>query len=140
MRGKNTRSMAIPLMKCTRKNKSGFWKNIKHFTRDEFKCKCGKHCDGFPVEPEKKLVTVADRVREHFGKSAIISSGVRCRLRNAELPGSAANSLHLKGYAMDFAVIGVSAAKLLAFVRTLPGVAEAYAIDGSYVHMGVEKY
>ena len=41
---------------------------------------------------------------------------------------------------MDFAVPGISAKTLLAYVRTLPEVDEAYAIDGSYVHMGVEKY
>lgn len=115
-----------------------FWQEIRYFRREEFRCTCrGRGCDGFPTEPAERLVRNAEAARIHFGKAAIVSSGVRCRLRNAELPGSAANSLHLRGYAMDFAVIGVSATKLLAFVQTLPGVAEAYAIDGSYVHMGV---
>ena len=118
-----------------------FWDEIDYFDRSEFKCTCGgRGCTGFPAEPRERLVRNADNARRHFGKVAIVSSGVRCTLRNSELPGSAANSLHLSGRAMDFAVSGVSSATLLAYVKTLPEVHEAYAIDGSYVHMGVQKY
>lgn len=117
-----------------------FWKEIQYFDRSEFRCTCGgRGCNGFPAEPVQQLVRNADAVRIRFGSPVIVSSGVRCQKRNAELPGSAVNSLHLRGKAMDFAVVGVSAAAVLAYVRTLPGVDEAYAIDGSYVHMGVEK-
>ena len=118
-----------------------FWEEIEFFARDEFKCTCGgRGCNGFPAEPRERLVRNADAVRKHFGNVARVSSGVRCALRNSELPGSAANSLHMSGRAMDFHVTGVSAEKLLAYVKTLPEVHEAYAIDGNYVHMGVEKY
>lgn len=118
-----------------------FWMEIRYFKREEFRCTCrGRGCGGFPAEPRERLVRNADQARKHFGKAAIVSSGVRCVLRNSELPGSAGNSLHLRGRAMDFAIPGVTADALLAYVRTLPGVDEAYAIDGSYVHMGVEKY
>lgn len=118
-----------------------FWEEIRHFTREEFRCTCrGRGCDGFPAEPSQRLVRNAELARVKFGRPAIVSSGLRCPLRNGELPGSAANSLHLSGRAMDFAVTGVSAKTLLAFVRGLPQVHEAYAIDGNYVHMGVEKY
>ena len=117
-----------------------FWQEITWFRREEFRCTCGgRGCDGFPAEPAERLVRNAQAAREHFGRAALVSSGVRCVLRNGELSGSAANSLHLKGKAMDFCVRGVSAQKLLEYVRTLPCVDEAYAIDGSYVHMGVEK-
>ena len=118
-----------------------FWDEIKFFVRSEFKCTCGgRGCSGFPEEPRGRLVRNADTARRYFGRPAIVSSGVRCPLRNSELPGSAANSLHLTGRAMDFAIPGVSAAQLLAYVKTLPEVHEAYAIDESYVHMGVQKY
>ena len=53
---------------------------------------------------------------------------------------SAANSLHLRGKAMDFRIRGISAAELCAYVKQLPGVDEAYCIDNQFVHMGVEKY
>ena len=122
-------------------NNETFWDKIEFFDRNEFRCTCGgRGCNGFPAEPGERLVRNAEAARTHFGQPATVSSGVRCGLRNSELPGSAANSLHLSGRAMDFEVSGVSAAKLLAYVQTLPEVHEAYAIDGSYVHMGVQKY
>ena len=118
-----------------------FWQEISCFERSEFKCTCGgRGCDGFPVEPAEQLVRNADAARKHFGKVARVSSGIRCKLRNSELPGSAANSLHMRGKAIDFCVTGVSANRLLKYIQTLPKVHEAYAIDGNYVHMGVEKY
>ena len=113
-----------------------WWKDIRYFTRAEFRCPCGK-CGGFPVEPEERLVRLADQVREHFGAPVIVSSGVRCQAHNDELPGSAKNSYHVKGKAMDFCVRGVPGAKLLAYVKTLP-VHYAYQIGNSdFVHMDV---
>ncbi|MDY4509178.1 MAG: D-Ala-D-Ala carboxypeptidase family metallohydrolase [Candidatus Faecousia sp.] len=114
----------------------GFWKDIRYFTRAEFRCPCGK-CGGFPVEPDETLVRLADQVREHFGAPATVSSGVRCQAHNDELPNSVPNSYHVKGKAMDFCVRGVSGAKLLAYVKTLP-VHYAYQINRSdFVHMDV---
>ena len=113
-----------------------WWKDIRYFTRAEFRCPCGK-CGGFPVEPDENLVRLADKVREHFGAPSAVSSGVRCQVHNDELRGSAKNSYHLRGKAMDFCVQGVSGAKLLAYVKTMP-VHYAYQINGSdFVHMDV---
>lgn len=118
-----------------------YWEEIRFFTREEFRCTCGgRGCDGFPADPRERLVRNAEWIREHFGKAVVVSSGVRCALRNGELPGSAANSLHMAGKAMDFRVAGIGSREVVAFARTLPRVHEIYAIDGSYVHMGVEKY
>lgn len=117
-----------------------FWEEITNFHREEFRCTCGgRGCNGFPAEPRERLVRNAQAARSHFGAAVDVSSGVRCSLRNAELPGSAVNSLHMQGKAMDFRVRGISAQQLLAYIRTLPEVDEAYAIDSQYVHMGVEK-
>ena len=114
----------------------GWWKDIRYFTRAEFRCPCGK-CGGFPVEPEETLVRLADQVRDHFGAPVMVSSGVRCQAHNDELPGSAKKSYHVKGKAMDFCVLGVSGAELLAYVKTLP-IHYAYQIKGSdFVHMDV---
>lgn len=113
-----------------------WWDEIRYFTRAEFRCPCGR-CGGFPVEPDETLVGLADRVREHFGAPANVSSGVRCQAHNDELSGSAKNSYHLRGKAMDFAVRGVSGSKLLDYVKT-QRVHYAYQISGSdYVHMDV---
>ena len=113
-----------------------WWQDIRYFTRAEFRCPCGK-CGGFPVEPDENLVRLADKVREHFGAPSTVSSGVRCQAHNDELPGSAKNSYHVRGKAMDFCVRGVSGATLLAYVKTLP-VHYAYQINESdFVHMDV---
>ena len=69
-------------------NSGTFWADIKHFERKEFKCKCGNiYCNGYPAEPQEKLVRVADKVREHFGATATVSSGLRCTRHNANVGG-----------------------------------------------------
>lgn len=52
----------------TDKNVGGtFWDEIKYFTREELKCKCGgRYCNGYPAEPQELLVRLAERAREHF--------------------------------------------------------------------------
>lgn len=118
-----------------------FWDEIEFFDHSEFKCTCGgRGCNGFPVEPVERLVRNLETTRKHFGKVVPVSSGVRCQLRNSELPGSAANSLHMRGKAADFAVTGIHSSVTLAYIKTLPNVDEAYAIDNSFVHMGVLEY
>lgn len=113
-----------------------FWDDIQYFSRNEFKCPCPR-CGGFPVEPVEKLVRIADRVRAQAGNKAHVSSGVRCVAHNAELPGSASNSRHLKGWAMDFRIDGLTSSQLLALVQAQSGVAYSYKIDDRYVHMDV---
>ena len=111
-----------------------WWEDIRYFTRAEFRCPCGA-CGGFPAEPAESLARLADRVREHFGAPATVSSGVRCPDHNRQV-GGVYNSFHLTGKAMDFRIQGRSAAQVLEFVRELP-VHYAYAIDESFVHMDV---
>lgn len=112
-----------------------WWKDIRHFTRAEFRCPCGR-CGGFPAEPDRKLAELADQVREHFGAPALPSSGVRCAEHNREV-GGVWNSFHLAGKALDFRIQGRGAAEVLSYVKTLP-VHYAYAIDESFVHMDIE--
>lgn len=114
-----------------------WWKDIKYFKRTEpyISCPCGK-CGGFPAEPSEKLMRLADKVREHFGKEMIPTSTVRCTSHNAKVNG-VYNSRHLAGKAMDFTIPGFSASSVLPYVQSL-GVRYAYAIDSSAVHMDVE--
>lgn len=114
-----------------------FWDDIRYFDREEFRCKCGgKYCTGFPEEPREKLIRVADRVREHFGNTATVSSGVRCPTHNAKV-GGVANSRHLSGKAMDFCVKGFSADIVLAYVSKQKDIRYCYAIDEWFVHMDI---
>lgn len=82
-----------------------FWDGIRYFVREEWRCQCGgKYCDGFPAEPQERLVRICDEIRARLGvPCAIVSaggSGVRCQRHNAEV-GGAANSYHLSGRAAD---------------------------------------
>lgn len=114
-----------------------FWDEIKYFTREEFKCKCGgKYCNGYPAEPQEPLVRAAVKVREHFGVPVTISSGLRCPTHNANNNG-VYNSRHLSGKAMDFSVRGFNATSVLPYVQSLSEIRYAYAIDSNWVHMDI---
>lgn len=112
-----------------------FWHGVTYFTREEFACRCG-NCGGFPEEPDRILVQLAERTRQHFGKPVLVSSGVRCAVHNAAV-GGVSNSRHLLGKAMDFCVQGYAAQPVLAYLQQQPELRYAYAIDGSYVHMDI---
>lgn len=114
-----------------------WWQDIRYFTREEFRCKCGgKYCSGFPAEPQEGMVRAIDNVREHFGKAFTPNSGVRCPTHNANV-GGASNSRHLYGKAVDFRVPGKTAAQVLDYLSTLPGLGYCYAIDANNVHMDI---
>ena len=114
-----------------------WWQDIRYFTRDEFRCKCGgKYCNGFPAEPQEGMVRAIDNVREHFGKAFTPNSGVRCPTHNANV-GGVSTSRHLYGKAVDFRVPGKTAAQVLAYLATLPGLGYCYAIDADNVHMDI---
>lgn len=114
----------------------GWWRSVRYFEKQEFACKCGT-CGGFPADPAEKLVRAAEKVREHFGAPAVISSGLRCPVHNMAV-GGVANSRHLLGKAMDFRIGGKTAAEVLSYVNQLPEIRYAYAIDTIFVHMDVE--
>ena len=117
------------------------WHGIRYWTRDEFKCRCGEYhapyCDGFPVEPDRTLVELADDVRAHFGRPGHRSSGIRCPWHNRD-SGGVYNSKHLEGKALDFWIDGVSGNQLLSYVQSDPRTNYAYIIEGNIVHMDVD--
>ena len=123
------------------KQPSDWWTGIRYWKREEFRCRCGAYhdpyCDGFPAEPQRKLVEMADRVRSHFGRPGHASSGLRCPRHNRDC-GGVSNSRHQTGKALDFCIEGNTAEKTLGYILTLSEVRYAYAIDGNYVHMDVE--
>lgn len=113
-----------------------FWKEIRFFQQEEFRCKCGRYCDGFPARMEYTAVAVADRARGYFGSPGYVSSGLRCPQHNKNC-GGAANSRHMAGKAVDLRIGGISGDTLLAYLKKQPEVRYAYCIDGSYVHFDV---
>lgn len=113
-----------------------FWDDIQYFTEKEFVCPCGK-CGGLPARPVEKLIRIADRVRAQAGRPAHVTSGVRCVAHNAELENSSPTSRHLKGWAMDFWIDGMTSTQLDALVGSQIGVAYHYKINDRCVHMDV---
>jgi hypothetical protein len=72
-----------------------------HFKRQEFACCCeGRYCTGYPAEMNGELLARLEAVRVVLGAPLIVTSGVRCPIRNREV-GGIANSRHLVGYAVD---------------------------------------
>lgn len=84
----------------TNSNTGTFWDEIKYFKKPEFACKCGKYCNGYPVEIDMNMVKIADEIRNRIGKPIQINSGIRCKTHNANV-GGVSNSQHLYGNAAD---------------------------------------
>ena len=81
-------------------NTGTVWDEIKYFKKQEFACKCGKYCNGYPAEIDMDMVKIADQIRARIGKPITINSGLRCKTHNANV-GGVSNSQHLYGNAAD---------------------------------------
>ena len=84
----------------TNGNTGTFWDEIRYFKKQEFACKCGKYCNGYPAEIDMNMVKIADKIRNRIGKPITINSGLRCKTHNANV-GGVSNSQHLYGTAAD---------------------------------------
>ena len=117
-----------------------FWDEIEYFDRSEFKCKCGgKYCNGYPAEPDERMVRIANRLRKNLGVPITIVSGLRCKTWNA-IQGGVANSQHMYGEAADIYARGVSQYRVEAELDKIGGVRYHYPIKGSSnVHFDVPK-
>lgn len=117
-----------------------FWDEIEYFERSEFKCKCsGKYCNGYPSEPDERMVRIADQLRKNLGVPITIVSGLRCKTWNA-IQGGVSNSQHMYGEAADIYARGVSQSRVEAELDKIGGVRYHYAIVGSNnVHFDVPK-
>lgn len=121
-------------------NKKTFWDEIKYFDREEFRCKCGgKYCNGYPAEPDERMVRIADQLRKNIGVPITIVSGLRCKNWNT-IQGGVSNSQHMYGEAADIYAKGVSQARVEAELDKIGGVRYHYPIKGSNnVHFDVPK-
>ena len=115
-----------------------FWDEIEYFDRSEFKCKCGgKYCNGYPAEPDERMVRIADQLRKNLGVPITIVSGLRCKTWNA-IQGGVSNSQHMYGEAADIYAKGVSQSRVEQELDEIGGVRYHYAITGSSnVHFDV---
>ena len=129
---------------ATDKPKTGtFWDDIRYFSREEFRCQCnGKYCNGFPVEPEEKMVRTVDEIRHRLGIPIGIvtsgGSGVRCPTHNAEV-GGVYNSEHLYGRAADLHS-PASPAKMTAVAAAVMGTTRGIGLYDWGIHVDTGKY
>lgn len=84
---------------------NGPWASA-HFLMDEYACDCAGYCDGWPAAMDPELLEKIEALRCYFDQPIIITSGVRCERRNAEV-GGIPNSWHLSGHAADLYCPGV---------------------------------
>ena len=121
-----------------------FWDDIEFFTREEFRCQCkGKYCNGFPVEPQEKMVRTVDEIRRRLGVPVTIvesgGSGVRCPIHNANV-GGVSNSNHLTGNAADLHS-GKSPQEMARVAEEVMGNTGEIGIYDWGIHVGVNcKY
>lgn len=97
--------------------KNGADKLSPNFRVREFACKDGSD----PIFVDEELVSILQKIREHFGKALIITSGYRTPAHNKTC-GGAAYSQHLYGRAADFKIAGVGPDTVAAYAeQLLPG-------------------
>lgn len=117
-----------------------------HFELGEFRCHCGgKYCTGYHTRLSIQLLKNLEKVRAKFGGPVYISSPLRCPKWNRLQSGSATNSRHTQGKAVDIygplTSTAAKRAKIKAYWYTLTGSNYCYygtANMGSSVHCDVK--
>lgn len=118
-----------------------WWDGIKYFTRDEpnIRCPCPR-CVGKREDPTETLMKTADSIREELGPM-VPSSVRRCQEHNDELPGSAKNSRHIVGKAMDFNCTKSTPAQIEACLARKKNAGEIrywYRMDSGWYHFDID--
>ena len=124
------------MLEAWSRTRDGTRKLSANFTVAEFACKDGSD----PVFVDSSLAALLQKIRDHFGRPVVITSGYRTAAHNAAVGGSK-SSQHLLGRAADFYVEGVDVATVAAYAETLlPGTGGIgrYPAKG-FVHVDVRK-
>lgn len=117
-----------------------FKKNVSenlsaNFKSTEFDCHGTGCCSKTLID--EKLVEYLQKIREHFGKPIIISSGYRCERHNKSVGGATA-SKHKQGMAADIMVTDVKPAEVAKYAESIGilgiGLYETEK-DGYFVHI-----
>lgn len=105
-----------------------------NFKVREFRCQDGSD----PVFVDSDLVTILQKVRDHFGASVTITSAFRTASHNKKV-GGAAYSQHCYGKAADIKVSGVSPSIVAAYVETLMPNTGGIGRYSTFTHVDVRK-
>lgn len=103
-----------------------------NFTVREFACNDGSD----KVLVDSNLVTILQKVRNHFGASVTITSAYRTASYN-KIVGGAASSQHLKGTAADIVVSGATPLEVAKYCEYLMPKNGGIGIYNNFVHVDV---
>lgn len=120
-------------------SKEGYKQLTPNFRVREFRCRDGSD----PIFVDDALVSILQKIREHFGKPLTITSGYRTPAHNKAC-GGAAYSQHLYGRAADFKIAGVgpdTVARLCRAAAARPGRHRGVpAQDGQGRRLGTHRH
>lgn len=119
-------------IKAYSKGKDGTKYLSKNFRVKEFASKDG--ADPLFVSPE--LVELLQKIRDHFGKPIVISSGYRTAKHNKAV-GGATYSQHLYGMAADIKVTGVKPSAVADYAETLLPNSGGIGTYSTFTHVDV---
>ena len=119
-------------VKAYSRAKNGLEKLSANFKVNEFACQ--DNTDTVFVAPE--LVTVLQKIRDHFGAAVTINSAYRTEAHNKKV-GGAAYSQHKYGIAADIAVKGVAPLSVARYADLLLGNKGGVGLYGTFTHVDV---
>ena len=105
-----------------------------HFKVWEFACRDGSDT----VFVSGALVEVLEKVRAHFGRPVVITSGYRTESHNKAC-GGAPYSQHKYGLAADIVIQGVTPAQVAAYAETLLVGTGGIGTYKSFTHVDVRR-
>ena len=127
--------------KVEKPQSGSWWDGIRYFRPDEENicCPCPR-CVGKTEYPTEALMREADSIREELGPM-VPSSVRRCQEHNDELPGSAKNSRHIIGKAMDFNAPKSTPTQIEACLARRKAAGEIrywYRMDSGWYHFDIK--
>lgn len=104
----------------------------KSFKRKHFACEC----DGCQNNPavDYQLVVILEDLAENFGSAPVVTSGIRCKDRNAQV-GGASQSLHLTGKAADVYIPNVAPKAVFDYLVDRHPDSFGFGLYRSHVHV-----
>lgn len=116
------------------KAKDGNKKISTNFRVREFACSDGSD----PIFVDSELVSVLQKIRNHFGASVTITSAYRTPTRNKNVGGTI-YSQHLYGRAADIKIKNISPAKVAAYAEKLLPNKGGIGIYDTFTHVDVRQ-
>lgn len=107
----------------------------EYFSFDELKCRCG--CEKAEMDPY--FMSKLQALRKSINIPLSVSSGYRCAQYNQKVSNTGANGPHTTGRAVDIAISGVNAFKLLQYAGSFQfqgiGIKQSGAHESRYIHL-----